>query len=212
MSQESRNRKRQRQADEADLYAVASKRLSATGGSNNRRNRGSKRDKMPHVVFAKKLEGIRSLVERRPASGPFHKPVNRRQYPRYYEVISNPIDLSTIREKIQKYAYSNTDVFLRDFELMKNNALRFNGPESSVTKEAVAIYEQVKSEIADNRAEFDEMIAAVEDQMNNKKPRKKARSKSPKASAPGAKVNVDGVQVNLGEQPWVMLGSDSDSD
>lgn len=97
LSQDSRNRKRQRQADEADLYAVPSKRKS----SNNRR-RGSTRDKMPHVVFAKKLEDMRSAVERRPGSHPFHKPVNRRAVPRYYEVISNPIDLSTIREKIHK--------------------------------------------------------------------------------------------------------------
>ena len=98
VSQESRNRKRQREADEADLYVVASKRK----GTSNRRERGSARERMPHVVFAGKLEGIRSMVERRPGSVPFHKPVNRRAVPRYYEVISNPIDLSTIREKIHK--------------------------------------------------------------------------------------------------------------
>lgn len=98
VSQQSRNRKRQREADEADLYVAPSKRK----GTSNRRERGSARDRMPHVVFAKKLEAIRSLVERRPGSIPFHKPVNRRAVPRYYEVISNPIDLATIREKIHK--------------------------------------------------------------------------------------------------------------
>lgn len=102
-------------------------------------------------------------------------------------------------------------MFLRDFELMKNNAVRFNGPEHLFSKEATAIYEWVKSEIADNREELDTMAMAVEDQMNNKKPRKKARSKSPRAKA-GANVMVEGVPVNLGEQPWVMLGSESDSD
>jgi hypothetical protein len=98
MSNESRIRKRQREAEEADLYVVASKRK----GTSNRRERGSARDRMPHVVFAGKLENIRSLVEKRPGSIPFHKPVNRRAVPRYYEVISNPIDLSTVREKIHK--------------------------------------------------------------------------------------------------------------
>ena len=98
MSQESRRRKRQREAEEADLYVVASKRK----GTNNRRERGSARNRMPHVVFASKLESIRSSVEKRHGSIPFHKPVNRRAVPRYYEVISNPIDLSSIREKIHK--------------------------------------------------------------------------------------------------------------
>jgi hypothetical protein len=91
---------------------------------------------------------------------------------------------------------------------MKNNAIRFNGPQHVVSHEAIAIYEFVKSEIADKRQELDAMAEAVEDQMNNKKPRKKARAKSPKAQA-GA--NMAG-GVNLGERPWVMLGSDSDSD
>ena len=98
---------------------------------------------------------------------------------------------------------------------MKNNAIRFNGPEAFLSKEATAIYEFVKSEIADNRAELDAMADAVEDQLNNKKPRKSkgARAKSPKSTS-GANVMVDGVNVNLGDLPkdFVMLGSSSDSD
>lgn len=96
---------------------------------------------------------------------------------------------------------------------MKNNAIRFNTAEALLSKEAIAIYEFVKSEIADNRAELDAMAQAVDDQMNNKKPRKSkaARAKSPK-SASGANV-IAGVPVNLGEASFVMLGSDSsDSD
>lgn len=99
VSQENRNRKRQREVDEADLYVAPSKRK---GTASNRRERGSARDKMPHVVFAKKLEEFRNAVEKRPHSIPFHKPVNRRAIPSYYEQISNPIDLATIREKIYK--------------------------------------------------------------------------------------------------------------
>lgn len=111
-----------------------------------------------------------------------------------------------------RYVYPNADAFLRDFELMKNNAIRFNTAEALLSKEALAIYEFVKSELADNREELDAMAEAVEDQLNNKKPRKKAaKANSPKT---GANVMVDGVALNLGELPkdFVMLGSDSDSD
>jgi transcription initiation factor TFIID subunit 1 len=100
-SQEMRMHKRKRADEEADLYVVASKRMS----TNNRRERGSARERMPHVILADKLESIRSAVEKRTGSGPFHKPVPRRSFPRYYEVISNPIDLQTIRDKNQRYVH-----------------------------------------------------------------------------------------------------------
>ena len=67
------------------------------------------------------------MVEARPGSRPFDKPVSRRALPRYYEVISNPIDLSTIRDKIGRYEYKTADQLVKDFELMKNNAVKFNG-------------------------------------------------------------------------------------
>lgn len=98
ISTEERMRKRQREEDELEVYSVAVKRK----GTNNRRERGSIRDRRPHVIFAEKLESIRASVESRPMVGPFLKPVNRKIIPRYYEVISHPIDLSTIREKINR--------------------------------------------------------------------------------------------------------------
>jgi hypothetical protein len=81
-----------------------------------------------------------------------------------------------------------------------------------LSKEAVAIYEFVKSEINDNRAELEAMVEAVENQLNNKKPRKGGKAKAPKPG--GANVMVDGVPLHLGDLPkdFVMLGPDSDSD
>lgn len=94
-------------------------------GTSNRKERGSIRERRPHVIFANRLEEIRNAAESRPTSGPFHKPVTRKQIPRYHEVIANPMDLSTIRDKIQKHKYATADQMLKDFHLMKNNALKF---------------------------------------------------------------------------------------
>lgn len=96
ISLEERMRKRKREEDELDTYVATSKRK----GTNNRRERGSIRDRAPHVIYAEKLEAIRAAVEARPYAGPFQKPVNRRLIPTYYEVISHPMDLSTIRDRI----------------------------------------------------------------------------------------------------------------
>lgn len=236
VSQEKRNKKRRREAEEADLYMTAPQRK----GTSNRRERGSARDRMPHVIMADRLESIRTLVEKRPGSGPFHRPVNRRALPRYYEVISEPIDLQTIRDKNQRYEYRKADLFVRDFDLMKNNAIKFNGVGSILGNEATAMYEFVKNTIEQNRSDFDSMEEAVREQMSGGRKRAKTSSaknspkSSPKSSSTGgatsagngngnssgtgatANVVLDGVAttVNLGNLPtdFGFGGGDSDSD
>ena len=87
--------KRKKELEDADLYSLASQKR----GTSNRRERGAARERMPHVMMSQRLEAIRAEVERRPSSGPFHRPVSRMAIPQYYEIISNPIDLQTIRDK-----------------------------------------------------------------------------------------------------------------
>lgn len=95
-STEERMRKRKNEENELDVYVSTAKRK----GTSNRRERGSIRDRRAHVVFAGKLEAIRLEIEVRPSAGPFLKPVNSKRVPRYYEMISHPIDLSTIKTKV----------------------------------------------------------------------------------------------------------------
>ena len=107
-------KKRKREEEEDDFYE--SKYLKK--GNSNRRERGSARERMPHVIFADRLEGIRATVERRPNSGAFHRPVSRRDIPRYYEVVSQPISLMEIGDRISKYSYKTADAMVADFDLM----------------------------------------------------------------------------------------------
>ena len=107
-------KKRKREEEEDDFYETK----FFKKGNSNRRERGSARERMPHVIFADRLEGIRASVERRPNSGAFHRPVSRRDIPRYYEVVSQPISLLEIGDKISKYSYKTADAMVADFELM----------------------------------------------------------------------------------------------
>lgn len=122
-----------------------------------------------------------------------------------------PIDLSTIREKNQKYEYKTADSFLAEFDLMRNNAVKFNGELSPISIEAKEIYESVKSTIEQNRDEFNRMEQAVVDQLAGKKKTKKKGGTS-STSAKWSNVVLDGVQtqVNLGDNLGFALGSDSD--
>lgn len=211
--------KRMQRKEDEDMY----KKKAISKGTNNRKERGAARDRMPHVILSDRLESIRMAVEDRPNVGAFLRPVDRGLYPHYYELINEPIDLNTIREKNRRYDYKRADSLISDFDLMKRNAVKFNGANSPLAKEAEEIYEFVKSTIEQNREEFDQMEEAVDDQMNGKKKRKakaagaKAKAES-KASLNTASVMLDGVEtkVNLGDNlTFGGLGfddSDSDSD
>ena len=203
-SAEKKSRKRQRAADERDIYSNARIRT----GTSNRRERGAARDRMPHMKFADRLKEIQLQVEKRPNVGAFLRPVDRRQIPRYYEVISQPIDLSTIRNKNTQCEYRTVDAFIDEFELMKNNAIKFNGPTSFLAKEATAIYDFVKNQIEMAREEFHVLELAVKEQLSGtrkKKSRggskKKEKKSSTASSSNTANVVVNGVAttVDLGD-------------
>ena len=104
---EQRKRKRQKAKEEKEQYKAHHR-----TGTSNRKERGAARDRMPHVILSDRLEQIRAAVESRPTAGAFHKPVSRDHYPAYYEVINDPIDLQTIREKNRKYDYKKGKLLL----------------------------------------------------------------------------------------------------
>ncbi|VEU39825.1 unnamed protein product [Pseudo-nitzschia multistriata] len=181
VTKEQRIKKRKREEDEMEVYSSFQRRQ----GTSNRKERGSIRDRRPHVIFANKLESIRGAAESRPSASAFHKPVSRRAYPTYYEMISHPMDMATIKSKIEKYEYRSAESLLKDFDLIKSNAIKFNGAAHSLAVEASAIYDMVKSMIESNKAELSHLEQAVADQMNTQ-PKKKSSSKKSSTTSAGA--------------------------
>jgi transcription initiation factor TFIID subunit 1 len=105
---------------------------------------------------------------------------------------------------------------VRDFELMKTNAIKFNGQASPITQEAIAIFDYVRDQIEASRDEFASLEVAVQEQMSGKPKKKKKQAGTKKSSAASGNVGmVGGVQVNLGDfkfEGMSMDGIDSDSD
>jgi hypothetical protein len=109
--------------------------------------------------------------------------------------------------------------FFSDFDLMKRNAINFNGKGSALANEATEIYEFVKSTIDQNREEFDQMEEAVQDQINNGRRKKKlkvAKGKGKASETSSSKAaltaKLDGIEINLGTNLSFGFGGDSDSD
>ena len=77
---------------------------------------------------------------------PFVKVPSKKLYPDYYEIISHPIALHDILKKINKGKYSEyatIDEYVDDFQLLLDNAAKYNDPESWIVTGAQQIYDFV---------------------------------------------------------------------
>jgi hypothetical protein len=86
-------------------------------------------------------------------------------------VIRRYLNLTYFFLPFLSYEYKTADAFLKDFELMKNNAIKFNGAGHNLAIEAVAIYDFVLNTIESNREELTKMEDAVREQMASGKKR-----------------------------------------
>ena len=77
----------------------------------------------------------------------FHRKVNKRSIPEYYDTIKEPMALSTIKQKIHAKVYRSFAVFVRDFALIPFNAQVFNVPDSGAFQDALVIKEQLEKQL-----------------------------------------------------------------
>ncbi|KAJ3432997.1 bromodomain-containing protein [Anaeramoeba flamelloides] len=95
--------------------------------SKSRRTR-TQRTNPVREIWSKELIDMIDLVSTQSHAKPFLKPVDWKELelPTYPEIIKNPMDLGTIKKKLQARQYSTKDEVISDFELMINNAKTFN--------------------------------------------------------------------------------------
>ncbi|XP_026512481.1 protein polybromo-1 isoform X6 [Terrapene carolina triunguis] len=83
----------------------------------------------------------------------FQKLPSKVQYPDYYAIIKEPIDLKTIAQRIQNGSYKSIHAMAKDVDLLAKNAKTYNEPGSQVFKDANAIkkiFNMKKAEIEHN--------------------------------------------------------------
>jgi len=77
---------------------------------------------------------------------------SRKRYPEYYEHITEPMDLKTVAEKIQKGQYKEIPELEKDLQLIFSNARSFNEPGSQIYKDAGVLSKLSKSKALDCQA------------------------------------------------------------
>ena len=78
----------------------------------------------------------------------FHRKVNRRAIPDYYDIIKEPMAMSGIKAKINNREYMNFEEFVRDFALIFHNAQLYNSPNAQAYQDALIIKTVVERELA----------------------------------------------------------------
>ncbi|CAH8496888.1 unnamed protein product [Schistosoma intercalatum] len=76
-----------------------------------------------------------------PMSTPFFRLPSRRLYPDYYEEITNPLCLSSIKKKIKRYEYTSLDTVLMDLDIVFNNAQQYNVEQSAIHQDSIRLQE-----------------------------------------------------------------------
>ncbi|KAI5288091.1 histone acetyltransferase [Ascosphaera aggregata] len=70
------------------------------------------------------------------AAWPFAQPVNKDEVPDYYDVIKEPMDLSTMEEKLENDMYPTPQHFIKDAKLIFNNCRKYNNESTPYAKSA----------------------------------------------------------------------------
>ncbi|XP_073863266.1 bromodomain adjacent to zinc finger domain protein 2A isoform X5 [Macaca fascicularis] len=110
---------------------AAGPQYSEEGQSPSKRRRLSMRNHHSDLTFC---EIILMEMESHDAAWPFLEPVNPRLVSGYRRIIKNPMDFSTMRERLLRGGYTSSEEFAADALLVFDNCQTFNEDDSEVGK------------------------------------------------------------------------------
>uniref|UniRef100_F1KQ15 Protein polybromo-1 n=1 Tax=Ascaris suum TaxID=6253 RepID=F1KQ15_ASCSU len=73
---------------------------------------------------------------------------SKHEYPQYYDVIEKPIDMATIKKKVEEDQYESSDEFMADITLLFSNAQTFNEPGSQIYRDSSTLEAVVRATLA----------------------------------------------------------------
>nr|XP_034176310.1 LOW QUALITY PROTEIN: protein polybromo-1 [Osmia lignaria] len=96
----------------------------------------------------------------------FMKLPNKNEYPDYYEVIKQPMNMEKIASTLKNNGYDNLDELVSDFILMFDNACKYNEPDSQIYKDALILQRlvlQTKLQLSEDEESVPDVSAAVQE-------------------------------------------------
>ncbi|KAI5301963.1 hypothetical protein KEM56_001183 [Ascosphaera pollenicola] len=150
--------------------------------------------KLQHRFLVRCLSGLKRLHDAR-----FYKdPVDpvKLNIPSYFDIITHPMDMSTIEHKLKGGQYEKVDDVIADFDLMVNNAVTFNGPEHPVAIEGV----QLRANFNRHMSKLPGVDEVEPPAPEKKRPGKKSGGSANKNSAAKREPRPSGGRASIGAQ------------
>ncbi|EDW84391.1 uncharacterized protein Dwil_GK13168 [Drosophila willistoni] len=114
-------------------------------------------------------ESVREYQEpkgKRQLSLIFTKLPSKSEYPDYYDIIKEPMDMERIAQKLKQSLYDTIDELAADFLLMLENACKYNEPDSQIYKDALVLQQltlQLKQQLRPERDSLPDVPLAVQE-------------------------------------------------
>ncbi|ALC47662.1 polybromo [Drosophila busckii] len=96
----------------------------------------------------------------------FTKLPSKSDYPEYYDIIKQPMDMERISQKLKQGAYDSVDELAADVLLMLENACKYNEPDSQIYKDALVLQQltlQLKQQLRTERDALPDVPLAVQE-------------------------------------------------
>ncbi|CAA0833646.1 DNA-binding bromodomain-containing protein [Striga hermonthica] len=117
----------------------------------------------------KALELILDKLQKKDIYGVYAEPVDPEELPDYHDIIENPMDFATVRNKLGNGSYATFEQFESDVFLICSNAMQYNAPDTVYYKHARNIQELAKRKFEKIRLNMERMEKGI-------KPEQKSRS------------------------------------
>ncbi|CAL5190654.1 unnamed protein product [Lathyrus oleraceus] len=117
------------------------------------------------------LELILDKLQKKDTYGVYAEPVDPEELPDYHDVIDNPMDFATVRNKLANGSYTTLEQFESDVFLICSNAMQYNSSDTIYHKQARSIQELA-------RKKFEKLRINLERTQSEQKSEQKTRSNS----------------------------------
>ncbi|KAI5958892.1 GCN5 [Candida theae] len=128
--------------------------LTEAGWSEEMDKLAQKPKRGPHYNF---MVTLFSEIQNHPSAWPFAVPVNKDEVPDYYDVIKEPMDLSTMESKLENDKYESFEQFLYDARLIFKNCRSYNSESTTYFKNANKLEKFMNNKIKDS-AEYSHFL------------------------------------------------------
>lgn len=104
--------------------------------------------------FESSMRRLLDMIAAKDTHEIFIEPVDLNEVPDYSSVVTNPMDLSTMKEKLEAGQYPNLNTMEQDFDLMISNCLAYNSRDTLFYKSALKMRDAGSSLFKQARDEF----------------------------------------------------------